>query len=495
MSVEENLTALVKELFDWIEHRQPDSLTYKCCCLRGAFERYFYFEAMARPCNLFPLLKFTKPWRDSAKESNLTKTFDYYWKTASEAKLIKKLASIFFPWLRLLNDFYHALISNLFSDKSDQRVEQLAFGFFSINDRFVDFFQPIVSEFKSSACVFFSSRPSLIAEKVKGQGAHLALLPMPKGFSAGLGLSVWHPLFPVYLRLCSFYQQAYLGLQQERPHVLLFAEGTSHYDDLIARAAEQLKIPTIRIQSGRAGVLHSGYRNMCFDVMLCWSDDFVERYQSVSPKPVYHAIGSPLLDDIHHLVKQDCSKEKPFSIVIFTQPVSEHISNQDYLLLIKFAVNLLECGESIELIVRKHPVDKHCGFDDLQQKYPLSISLLNAPKFSLATTLINAQCAVGFFSTTLSEAAACGVIPVILQLEQSQSMYPFPEKHGAAIVVHSPEEAISRILEYRKSPENFDQIKARMEVFSQRFFGMNDGRSKIRMLNLINSYSRSPTHG
>ncbi len=488
MTGEEKLTALMTELFDWIEQQQPDYLTYKNSCLRGAFERYFYFEAMARPYSLLPLLKFTKPWRDSAEESCLTKTFDLYWKNSSEITLIKKLITTTLPWLRLGRDFYRSIIANVLSAKSVSTTEKQPVGFFAINCRFVDFFQPLVSEFKSTTCLFFSSHPMLISGEVKKQGACPALLPMPKGFSSGLSLSVWHPLFPVYLRLCMFFQQAYLALQQERPEVLLFAEGTSHYDELMARAAKQLEIPTIRIQSGRAGVLHSGYRNMCFDVMLCWSNDFVERYQSVSPKPAYNVIGSPLLDEFHQLNERGVPTTKPNRIVIYTQPVSKHISEQDYLLLVKFAEDLLKRDERIDIIVRKHPVDKHSGFDDLQQKYPHRISPMNAPEFSLAATLINTQSAVGFFSTTLSEAAACGVIPVILQLDTSHSVYPFPEKHGAAIVVVSAQAAVDKVLQIQQQPEQFDSVRQKMQIFSQRFLGPNDGQSMQRLVGVINQY-------
>jgi UDP-N-acetylglucosamine:LPS N-acetylglucosamine transferase len=443
---------------------------------------------MARPYNLLPLLKLTKPWRDSVEESDLTKTFDHYWTKSFEITLIKKLVTTTLPWLRLGRDYYRSIISNVISAKSESSSEKRPIGFFAINCRFVDFFQPLVSEFKSTRCIFFSSDPMLIAEKVKEQGAWLASMPMPKGFSSGLDLSLWHPLFPFYLRLCMFYQQAYLALQQERPRVLLFAEGTSHYDELMARAAKQLKIPTIRIQSGRAGELHSGYRNMCFDVMLCWSNDFVERYQSVSPKPAYYVIGSPLLDEFHQLNERRVTTTKPKRVVIYTQPVSKHISEQDYLLLVKFAEDLLGSDERIDIIVRKHPIDKHSGFDDLQQKYPHRISPMNAPEFSLAATLINTQSAVGFFSTTLSEAAACGVIPVILQLDKSHSVYPFPEKHGAAIVVDSAEAAVDKVLQIQQHPEQFDSVRQKMQIFSQRFLGPNDGQSMQRLVGVINQY-------
>lgn len=485
---EHKLTEFISNLTDYLEQQQPGFFIYKKVNLRGAFERYLYFETIARPYSLLPLLKLIRPWRDALEKSDFTKTFDSYWQPLSKATFLNKVTTFFLPWLRLGRDFYRSIISNVLSAKSVSTTEKRPVGFFAINCRFVDFFKPLVSEFKSTTCLFFSSHSMLISRKVKEQGAYPALLPMPKGFSSGLSLSVWHPLFPVYLHLCMFFQQAYIALQQERPEVLLFAEGTSHYDELMARAAKQLEIPTIRIQSGRAGVLHSGYRNMCFDVMLCWSNDFVERYKSVSPKPAYHVIGSPLLDEFHQLNERRVISTKPNRVVIYTQPVSKNVSAQDYLLLVKFAEDLLKRDERIDIIVRKHPVDKHSGFDDLQQKYPHRISPMNAPEFSLAATLINTQSAVGFFSTTLSEAAACGVIPVILQLDKSHSVYPFPEKHGAAIVVDSAEAAVDKVLQIQQQPEQFDLVRQKMQIFSQRFLGPNDGHSMQRLVGVINQY-------
>lgn len=485
---EDKLTQFISNLTDYLEQQQPGFFIHQNVNVRYAFERYLYFEAITRPYSLLPLLKLIRPCRNSLEKSDFTKTFDSYWQSLSKATLPNKVTTYFLPWLRLGRDYYRSIVSSISYGKSVNNTEKRPIGFFVINCRFVDFFQPLVSHFKTSRCLFFSSHPKLIFGKVKEDGACLALLPMPKGFTSGFSLSVWHPLLPIYLRLCLFYQQAYLALQQERPAVLLFAEGTSHYDELMARAAKQLEIPTIRIQSGRAGVLHSGYRNMCFDVMLCWSNDFVERYKSVSPKPAYHVIGSPLLDEFHQLNERGVPTTKPNRVVIYTQPVSNHINKQDYLLIVKFAEDLLERDETIELVLRKHPVDEHSAFDDLQQKYPHRITLMNAPEFSLAATLINTQCAVGFFSTTLSEAAACGVIPVIFQLDKSHSVYPFPEKHGAAIVVDSVNAAVEKVLQIQQQPEQFDSVRKKMQIFSRRFFGPDDGQSMHRLASVINKY-------
>jgi glycosyltransferase involved in cell wall biosynthesis len=300
-------------------------------------------------------------------------------------------------------------------------------------------------------------------------------------FGAGGGrlkINLRHPLFPHLYRQIFFYNHIYGALSKQSPSILIFAEGTSHYDYLSASAAKALSIPTVRIQSGRAGILHSGYRNMNFDSMLCWSEDFVERYRQVSPLPEYKVVGSPTIDEFIQL--KQTAKSDPQTVLFITQPVSQYISEADYQLLLNVARELLMTSAECSLIVRHHPVDKHEGFDKLIDMFPGRVKKMNSPDYSLARTLAESDCAAGFFSTAISEAAACGVIPIIVQTRKSQSVYPFPEKHNAAIVTSDADEATQELLNVLEKPQEYDAMKLAMKQFSSRFFGPADGKAMQR---------------
>jgi len=65
---EHKLTEFISNLTDYLEQQQPGFFIYKKVNLRGAFERYLYFETIARPYSLLPLLKLIRPWRDALEK-------------------------------------------------------------------------------------------------------------------------------------------------------------------------------------------------------------------------------------------------------------------------------------------------------------------------------------------------------------------------------------------------------------------------------------------
>jgi hypothetical protein len=484
-SAELKLTTLLSDLFDYLEAQSPQVLMHNNISFRGALERYFFFEVQARPESLKPLLKLTKNWRkDQGTDSEMAECFDSYVEKAQNRTLFSLVRASLLPWLRISKDVLSVMLSNGMIKSGTNKTRQ--YGFFAINQRFLAFFEPIADVLGHENSVFFTSPAFQNNKKNTLTGGSWSAL-----FSARkvrLKLRLWHPLFPYLYRQTFFFNYIHGALSKQSPSVLIFAEGTSHYDYLSALAAKALSIPTVRIQSGRAGILHSGYRNMNFDTMLCWSEDFVERYRQVSPSPKYKVVGSPTVDEFVQL-KQATNNDYR-KILFITQPVSRYISKADYQLLIDVARELLITSAECSLIIRHHPVDTHEGFDKLSDLFPGRIKKMNSPDYSLAKTLTESACAVGFFSTAISEAAACGVIPIIVQTRESQSVYPFPEKHNSAIVTSNGKEATQEVLNVLEKPQEYEAMKEAMKQFSYRFFGPADGKSMQRTVAEIERLAR-----
>ena len=270
-------------------------------------------------------------------------------------------------------------------------------------------------------------------------------------------------------------------LRYRQPSVLVFAEGTSMQDEVSSHAAKTLSIPTVRMQSGRGGVMHCGYRNMTFDKMLCWGEGFVKNYKKYSPGPVYEVTGTPLFNDL----KKSSKTKKRLTIGIFTQPISKHISNQEYATLINICNTVVKKLPHVKLIVRKHPVDISTDFDTLSLQYPDHMKLMPATHSTLTEVMNEIDCAIGFYSTTLSEAAACNVIPIILKMRDQHSIFPFPEKLGAAIIADNNRDCIDIINDIMKNPSKFLETRKNMKIFSNKFFGINDGQSMKRIVESI----------
>lgn len=473
-----DLTRLITELCDWVGERNPNLFLCDGHNLRAAFERYVYFESFANPFVLRALMRDSREWRIVSDDHHLNEHYDLLWKQSFSLKA--KFFYFLTLWTRLLRDYSLPLLQ--FQKKANRHKESKV-GFFTVSKRFIDFSRPFLSGLDSHNIVYFC--PASLSTKEKKLSKIVVLEPLLFIFklSKTSGFPLNNLLTPVFMRLSLFYRQIHKTLEHKKPEILLFAEGTSHYDYLAALAAKSLSIPTLRIQSGRAGVLHSGYRNMNYDTMLCWSEDFVERYRQVSPLPEYKVVGSPTIDEfvqMKQMTPHDSQK-----ILFITQPVSQHITESDYQLLISVARELLASSQEFSLVVRQHPVDKHEGFDKLAAIFPGRVKKMNSPLFSLAMTLAESKCAIGFFSTAISEAAACGVIPIILQTRSSQSVYPFPEKHNAAIVSSDVEKTTQEVLNIFRNPHDYEAMSMAMQKFSRRFFGPADGKALHRTVSEV----------
>jgi len=482
----EELTLLITLLFDWIEESQQANLYYGNIYLRGAMERYFYFDAMVHPERLLPVLDVCKEWRYQNNSSEHIAIYDRYYSLANQRSSCKKIYDEVFSWLRIMSDYYFH-----FKSRCRPRAKNMEgrgkrkIGFFTISQRFIHFFQDIEQRFDLEENVYFSSAAN--STSIAKDMARNSIFAVDESFKLMFSeffISPSHKLFPVYFRLCFFYQRISATLHYWKPDVLLFAEGTSHYDELAALSASQLNIPTVRLQSGRAATLHSGYRNMPFDTMLCWGDAFIDRYRSVSPKAMHIACGSPLMDEVAN--SEPTNNHNSKNLIIFTQPVAmEIISEQDYLILVQLVEYLIKHTNKINILIRMHPIDKNTAFYELARANEQRIKIVNSPEFSLANIMNMGECAIAFASTTLSEAAACGVIPIILKTSNQHSYFPYPENHGAAIVVESLDTAIERIVEVMTNPDKFVEMRRNMQQFSYQFFGPSDGGSVNRVVKLV----------
>lgn len=485
---EENLTVFLEHIFDWIEASNEDSLYYDGINFRGALERYFYFGAINAPQNLLPLLKLAKPWRAQEADANLTAFYDQCLTNESLQSVFKKAVIT----LKITTKATIGIVKNidvLCFKKTTKTHDPLIqpIGFFAINNRFVLFFKDVIEALKlereGEKIIFFSNASDDINDAVIALGTEVGRQTPGLLHWKQINMSPLNPLFNIFITVINSYLSISSSLKKYYPSVLVFAEGTSMYDEIAAQSAKKLGIETIRMQSGRAGVLHSGYRRMSFDKMLCWGEAFVERYQQHSPAPEYVVTGSLLFNKTNQV---DTNKQQAKKLTVFTQPISLHISESDYQQLVNVVTLVINQLPTIEILIRKHPVDHFTAFDHLAKLHPTRIFMANSHDVSLENVLNQSKAAIGFFSTTLSEAAAFGVIPIILKLKNQHSVFPFPEKYGAAIVVKNEQEALDVVDDIVHNPKIFDEVLLKMQNFANLFFGPRDGSALENIINIIN---------
>lgn len=475
------LTELLEAIFDWLEAQTPQLFFYGDINLRHALECYFYFAGINDNKALLPLLTAAKGWRAClAKEDDLSIFYDECLAAVGKVSLIAKSRA----FIQKLALFFHLLrkqgakLESTSYSSANDKTSPVAF--FAINARYVYFFKRIIDALGSQRSVFLS----LGRADVINASNEMNIKVLDEGYIRfeieKVAMPIGHPLFYWFLVATKQYLIALGTLKTQSISVVVFAEGTSMQDELVSQAAKSLNIPTIRVQSGRAGLLHAAYRNMSFNKMLVWGQGFIDRLRPYSKLPSYVITGNP---DIQPLKETrlcatlfGASSKRPM-ITVVTQPINPHIPQRDYDQLVSLVHQVLELDLNVNVLVRKHPVDKCQAFDLLSQAYPNRLKVSDSKQYVLNEVFAISDLVIGFYSTTLSEAAAYGVIALLLQLKPEHSVFPFPERFGAAISVHNKEQALESIKKVLTSKAYKESMVKNMNAFADYYLGPRDGEA------------------
>jgi hypothetical protein len=477
------LSSLVTALVARVADAHPGVFMHRGVDLEGVMRRVLYFRALTQPSRMAALLAAHPAGRATLDaDSTLTGAHEALRAQAGTPHLADRAAGTARAVRRLASSWTRA--------PRAPTPEPATCALFALNTRFVRFFEPLVGALGAGQCVFLSTDDDDVAPAVARTGARCARATVPP-VRRWPALPLTHPLCNDLLYAIERFERFVAQLQDSRPAVLLFAEGTSPQDALAALAARTLGIPTVRIQNGRAGVLHCGYRNMPFDVMLCWGEGFVERYRTTSPAPRYIVTGNPFIDHAATARPADA----PPTVALFTQPVCATISDADYGLLLDLADRLLKATPDVRILVRRHPADRDLRFVRRAGASQGRLLMADADTHTLDQVFAVAQCATGFFSTALSEAIARGVVPVMIRTGARQAVFPHPEDEGAAILVHDLDSAIARIDDVLRQRPAVQALYPAMQRFSARYFGPMDGQAIQRTVDAIRQSQKAYGHG
>jgi len=490
-SQELRLTLLIEALFDWLVQAKPMLLFYGQANLRHALECYFYFTTIKQPAGLMPLLRATSDWRTKSigieDLAALVSTYDYFMKSAQdnaiEATCRRNVRALYIKLGTIKNRF-----------RKQVEVKKAYVGpkkvivFFAVNTRYVNFFDRVISKIGKSSSAFITLGEPEVTMEIKSINAHVLDSQNDHLNSANINMHCFNPLYPEYMTLLKQYLLAVGTLKEVKARAVVFAEGTSIQDALVACAAKALGIPTIRIQSGRAGILHSAYRNMPFDHMLVWGEGMAARLREFSPKAEYVLTGNPDIqpstDDESLLMRRFFTKKSKV-LTVFTQPINTDLKSSEYDLLIRLVVEVLKRENKLVVLVRKHPADQYMGFEEIEGVLQGRLKVTLTQDATLQKIIAASDLTLGFYSTTLSESAAYGLPAVILQLRKEHKVFPFPELHGAAIAVDSEEAACLAIHKILHDTKYMQSMNLSMKKFADHYFGPRDGLAINRIIEHI----------
>lgn len=450
----ERVTRLIRERLAAIEAAKPGCFDYEGASLRGTIEREIYQEA-TRGADVLRLLE------PSASDGRPLVT---------ALKARARLAAQSLRKTRVAHDMAGA-----------------PFVFCTIDKRFVPFFEPFMREIGVEHCALLglgaegieaasASRGIRVLQRVRGRPRLTALGRPPRA------------LFPFYASAVAMHADAKAALEAWRPTTLVFGEGASPQEHALGRAARAAGIPTVRVQHGRGGVMHPGYYDMPYDKMLMWGEGFAERIRPYSPRARYVVTGSPLFDAA---VKGGAAPAlKAFAaagpvVTMISQPISSNISKADYGALVETAERLLQASTAVQVLVRLHPADRAADFRELGARWPARVLVTQAADHSLRSVFEVSTLVAGLFSTTLSEAAAFGVLPVVLRLGARHRIFPAPEEEGAAVLAESAAAAASALAALLANAERRAAYAQGMRSFASKYFGACDGSALARIAHHI----------
>jgi hypothetical protein len=251
------------------------------------------------------------------------------------------------------------------------------------------------------------------------------------------------------------------ALTEVKPLCLVMPEGNSPYNELFNRAGHQLAIPSLCIQQGWSPVVHTGFRNMSYDRMCVWGEGFAHALAPFNPQQRFAITGSHVITPRTRLPGQAAG-----AIAFFLQAGgSPLITAEAARALLDFAIWAGQQFPEREIRVRPHPGRPLTGDERALLTACRNVRIMSADTAGLDEVLHGAEIAISIFSTTILEAAATGVIPLIVNVAGLPHYNPDIAKDGAALEVTdfaAARLALARLVRDREFADRFGDALARV---------------------------------
>ena len=250
------------------------------------------------------------------------------------------------------------------------------------------------------------------------------------------------------------------------PPCIVVPEGNSPLNELFNRAGHTLSIPTACIQQGWSPVVHNGFRNMSFDRMCVWGNGFAELLAPFNPNQKFVATGN-------HLVaprpRGDDRENGP--IAFFLQAGGSPLITQAAAsALLELVVWAAERFPNRQIRVREHPNAPLAREDLARLAGAANVRLMPSRDASLEQVMAGCDIAVSIFSSTILEAAAAGIIPLIVNVAGLPHYSPDIARDGAAIEVKDFEMARAALVRLDEDLDYAASLAAALDTVKTRYF-------------------------
>lgn len=211
---------------------------------------------------------------------------------------------------------------------------------------------------------------------------------------------------------------------------VVVAEGNNPDDEILARAAQSVGVPSICVQQGWSPVIHNGFRRMRFDRFCVWGEEFARMLHPLNRRQSFTVTGS-------HMIAPLEKKANPAArgISVFLQKDSLLITPPAWIGMLDFVRWCATTWPDREILVREHPAGPLTAEETATISNLENIVLCPAQEVPLQEVLDRSELAIAFFSTTLIEALGRHVVPLIVNITGAPRYSPDLDAMGVAVEV------------------------------------------------------------
>ncbi|WP_264522048.1 hypothetical protein [Flavobacterium sp. N1994] len=297
----------------------------------------------------------------------------------------------------IIKDVFRYLNHQLFHKSKQSKAD---FFVLITNKKFFSYIKPIqdVLEQKGQKVAFL-----LWDKNDSNQNTHLPKTAFP---------AFWKKGYLEYHSFTSLIDRAngFLPLLKNKKGILIEGDLEAHH--ILGLLGKEHQFETYCLQWGFFGktATKPGWRDMPYDKLLVWGDFFAENFKVYNPKLNIVSCGHPSLQ------KNVISDKGNVILFAVQKQFGEHITKQDVIDFIHFAVKTATQMPKYKIIVRSHP-DFEIP-ESIKQVYQSIGNVIwhDYKNFSLSQSLNQAKYCVSISSTVSLESIAFGCYPVYLKI-------------------------------------------------------------------------------
>lgn len=333
------------------------------------------------------------------------------------------------------------------------------------NPKFTTYLSGVTELLGKARYAYLSTADAGLHEQIREAG-HAALHWPDNGANlhsifVSAALSHFMPLVHEADRLLS-------ALAELRPRCMLTVEGNAPSDALTAETCHYLGIPCFCLQQGWSPYVHSGFRKLRYTEMFVWGPQFAKLLQECNPGQRFTTTGS-------HVLPQQAPAVRTQGVISFyLQAPCALLGVAAFDAFVELLLTAAQAHPGQSFIVREHP-----GYP-LPESTRARFAMLNNIRFSsparepLAEVISASSMVVSVFSTVLLEALPMNAVPLICSIGGMTHYCPDIAGMGAAIEVHSIEEAYEAISAAASDSSSLDRFRQRLPEVASHFFSPVD---------------------